>query len=40
MIRGLILAVCIFACLCAANAAQMDGVSMPDHQTIHGMNCG
>jgi hypothetical protein len=36
MLRGLILAVGILACLSAANAAQMDGVSMPDHQTIYG----
>ena len=36
MLRGLVLAVGILACLSAANAAQMDGVSMPDHQTIYG----
>ena len=36
MLRCVILAIAILAFLSAANAAQMDGVSMPDHQTIYG----
>jgi hypothetical protein len=36
MLRGLVLAAATFALLSVANAAELDGVSMPDEQTVSG----